>query len=400
MAINLEKNNQNFTLNLKSIDDEQVFLTASIINNEKDPLEIFKELYVEAARILNEKGISIFHERIFGSISLYEHINKIRSDVLSIYCENSVIPYTYIDGSPYWGEGISGINIHGIIVNNKSEESISNIEFDNKICGRLWKTRRAEILILNSINGLNSNNVKYDNYNQALNMFEKANYVLKQYGFEFNNVIRTWIYLHDILDQYNEFNKARNTKFKEFKMLPSEINDKQYENIYMPASTGIDGNNPFGAAGIMDVLAIKKCDHFELSIRNISGAKQKSAYRYGAAFSRAMVIDDQRSKYVYLSGTASINDKGETVYIDDIKRQIEMTGSVIETLSYSEGLSIRDVCEATVFLKKAEYFADYKEYCQKNKLQLPCIITVANVCRDDLLFEIDATIMGDNTRNM
>ncbi len=396
MAINLEKCSQNFKLYLKSIDDEQVFLTASIINKEKSSLEMFQELYVEVAKILNENGIVIFHERIFGSISLYEHINKIRNDVLSMYYENCVIPYTLIEGNPYWGEGISGINIHGIIIKNSSE-SISNIEFENKICGRIWKSKRAEILVLNSIHGLNSNND--DNYNQTLNMFEKASYILKQYGFEFNNVIRTWIYLHDILEQYSDFNKARNIKFKEFKMIPGEIDDNQYEHVYMPASTGIDCNNPFGAAGIMDVLAIKKSDDFGVQIHNITGVKQKSAYRYGSAFSRAMVIDDQESKYVYLSGTASINDKGETVYLDDIKKQIEMTGSVIETLTYDEGLNIRNICEGTVFLKKAEYIDDYKEYCHKNNLELPCIITVANVCRDDLLFEIDATLMGKSTRD-
>lgn len=52
--------------------------------------------------------------------------------------------------------------------------------------------------------------------------------------------------------------------------------------------------------------------------------------------------------------------------------------------------------EATVFLKSADYLDDFGTYCEKNNLkQIPSIVTVANVCRDDLLFEIDATFQSE-----
>lgn len=391
MSLVSKKKCKDFTLCIESIDNNQIFLILSVTNMEKEPQDICRSMYTEIAAILTDYHATIFHERVFGSVTLYEDISKIRNKAYGLVEQE--IPFTLVEGNPYWGRGIAGISIHGVIIKNESEK-VRNIKYENKVCGRIWETTDEQYIILHSIHGLNGES---DSYIQSLEMFERANLILKDNGFEFKNVIRTWIYLNRILEQYDDFNKARNLKFKEFNLITEDFDDASYEQTYMPASTGIDCNNPFSAAGVMDVFAVKKAQNSCLNIHNETGKKQKSAFRYGSAFSRAMVIEDSKSKYIYLSGTASINDKGETVFIGNPEKQIEMAFSVTDALADSEKFGICNICEGTVFLKKAEYIKDFQKYIEKcGFMDLPLIVTVANVCRDDLLFEMDATLIGTN----
>lgn len=388
----LEKN-EDFNLHVQSVDGEQVFIVASVTNESVDSIFVCKAMYHKIMALLLKHNIFILHERIFGSTLLYDSIRLIRHEIIVNNHIDPDSPFTFIDGRPYWGTGISGINIHGVLL--KSEfDHISNIMVNNKICGRIWETRGFKYLMIHNIYSGQPNTM--DSFNQTIDVYNIANDILFENGFKFGNVIRTWIYINNILKKYNEFNKARNLKFKDFGLIPNELDHESFEQIYMPASTGIGCNNVFEAPLIMDLLAIKKKDNSGLKIFNETGKKQKSAYRYGSAFSRSMVIEyGLDSKYIYLSGTASINDNGETVFINDIRNQIEMTGNVIKELVKKENFDFTDICEGTVFLKKPEYISEFKEYCHKNGLlDVPFIITLADVCRDDLLFEIDATLAG------
>lgn len=383
------KKYENFILYLKFIGNQQVFLVASVTSNVSNIEDLCMEMYTEIASVMHENKIESLHERIFGSLSLFESVHKIRTNIFKEYSIDSEIPFTFLEGNPYWGKGISGINIHGVILESPTDK-VCNIKHDGRVCGRTWENKDSHCLMLHSIHGLKDSSMDY--YNQTLEMFGKADDILKENGFEFRNVVRTWVYLQEISKQYDAFNNARNLKFREFGLIPNELDNNLYEQVYMPASTGIECYNTFQASGVMDLFAIKKKQSSNIIIESENGNKQKSAYRYGSAFSRSMIIKDEANKYIYLSGTASINKKGETVYIDDIKNQLEMTGSVIKALIKEEDYDFNDLCEGTVFLKKADYLSDYREYCQKNELwEMPCIITLANVCREDLLFEMDAT---------
>lgn len=390
-----ERINKDFCLQLKSFDEEYVFITAIVTNEEGYPLDICKNIYEEIKKFLLKYKITILQERIFGSLCIYEKVCSIRKEVLDSYpiekyqeVTNSI---TYLEGNPYWGQGLSGISIYGMAKSHN--KNIYNVIYEDKIFGRKWEDNDAEYMILQNIHGLK---LEQENaYQQALNMFEKANIILLNNGFTYSNIIRTWIYLHNILSQYSEFNAARNQKFKEFSLLPDELSDEEFEQVYLPASTGIGCNNVYKAAGVMNIFAIKKKVNSALSIYNETGSNQKSAYRYGSAFSRSMVLDNKISKQIYLSGTASIDEFGKTAKHNDIMGQIEKTTSVVEALIRNENMSFDNLYEGTVFLKRKEYIKAYQEFCRLHSLkQLPCIITIADICRNDLLFEMDATFGG------
>ena len=96
---------------------------------------------------------------------------------------------------------------------------------------------------------------------------------------------------------------------------------------------------------------------------------------------------------IEVSGTAAIGATGMSLYQDDIRAQIEYTLDTIESLIAQKGARLEDVCAGTVFLKHPEYEAIYREIARERGLDnVPCLCVVANICREDLLFEIDAEV--------
>ena len=62
-----------------------------------------------------------------------------------------------------------------------------------------------------------------------------------------------------------------------------------------------------------------------------------------------VVLGDAR--YVFVSGTASIDDHGATVHVGDFETQTRYTLEAVEALLEGAGASLADVAQATAFLK-------------------------------------------------
>ena len=145
----------------------------------------------------------------------------------------------------------------------------------------------------------------------------------------------------------------------------------------------------------MDLIAIKpnaqSHNGHQLQISQLSNKAQEDAFEYGSAFSRGAVIKNCDLSIIQLSGTASIDEQGKTIFIDDPEKQIRCTFEKIAALLSQEQITLQDLCSACVFVKNAEYEALFKQIAKEYNLEdWPAITMVADVCRDDLLFEIDA----------
>jgi enamine deaminase RidA (YjgF/YER057c/UK114 family) len=168
----------------------------------------------------------------------------------------------------------------------------------------------------------------------------------------------------------------------------------QAEQIYLPASTGIEGNNPSGRPATMDVFAIHRSDQSATIVRAISGTKQRSPFRYGSAFSRAMIVEDSSSKLILVSGTASIDGQGKSVHVGDSAAQIHQSLNVVAALAEAEGATLQDLCEVTVFIKRKEDFPVFQKVIEQVGIpNIPSVNVVADVCREELLFELDAVFI-------
>jgi len=124
------------------------------------------------------------------------------------------------------------------------------------------------------------------------------------------------------------------------------------------------------------------------------------AYNYGSAFSRGLRIDLNGLSIVLISGTASIDDAGNTVHVGDFRAQTRRTFSNISGLLASEGATWKDVVRTTCYLRDIE--RDYQAFNEERSAfyneqgldPLPGSTGIqAILCRPDLLIEIEAIAM-------
>jgi enamine deaminase RidA (YjgF/YER057c/UK114 family) len=354
------------------------FLVASV-RLPANAAEAAGSAYSCIAQYLADQGMAMVHERIFGSLSAQPAVMAARNSLLKSQGISPDTPVTYIQGHPPWGEGFAGVLIHAVAADH-SGDAVWTIMDGDVCCGRGWKQHGVTYAVLQNIHaGMNESRPL-----QARLMIERAERILREQGAAYGNVVRTWFYLSDIMSWYGEFNKVRNQKYGEFGIMPGP-GDKQ---LLLPASTGIRGETATNAACTMDLIAVIGEDGVVPKIQNLTNHVQLDAFRYGSAFSRAAVI---HNNLVEVSGTAAIDGHGVSLYPGDIHDQIECTLHNIEELLAQKDLCLKDICSATVFVKHphdAEIF--YRMAAARGLQDLPSVCVVADVCRDELLFEIDA----------
>jgi enamine deaminase RidA (YjgF/YER057c/UK114 family) len=380
-----------FKIFITDIQNTYFCITALVTDSKANPRKLAGNIYERVVEILANRGAQIIHERIFGNLEIYKKILEIRNRKIQQRFPEDTGLVTYIEGESCYGNPFAGVQIRTFYP-SKSDEMVKIIREGNIPRGRMWSRNGAMFLQLQNLHGGKLRNVK-NRREQAETMFRKAEAILKSAGASSRDVVRTWIYVENILDWYNEFNQARNTCYTDFGLLHNG-DLKHAEEIYLPASTGIAGKNPESTSTIMDLLAITQRTKSEIKIYPLSGIRQRSPYRYGSAFSRAMCVVEPERKWIFVSGTASINEKGESVYIGDFPSQVKHTVEVVNSLTHPEGAYFSELCEATVFLKRKSDFPLYQKTVEKLGLSnIPAVYLVADVCRDELLFELDAVFV-------
>jgi 2-iminobutanoate/2-iminopropanoate deaminase len=124
------------------------------------------------------------------------------------------------------------------------------------------------------------------------------------------------------------------------------------------------------------------------------------AYDYGSAFSRGMRVDLNGISILLISGTASIDGKGNTVHVGDFRAQTRRTFENITALLAAEGATWHDIVRTTCYLRDIErdYLAFNEErstfYHEQQLDPMPASTGIqAILCRPDLLIEIEAIAM-------
>jgi len=370
---------ENIVLHCAEAGEGQVFLVASVAGAEGTAAAA-RGVYSRIAETLAERRMTIVHERIFGSLQAEAAVLREREIALLGQQVPSGGPITYVAGDPPWGEGLSGVIMHA--VSSSDGDDVWTIMERDVPCGRGWRKNGATYLQLQNIQAQAGSRP-----DQVRGILKRAEGILRRNGASFKDVARTWFYLSDIVDWYPEFNKARSEKYGEFGIMPGPGDTR----LLLPASTGIGAGVPSGAAACMDLLAVVEKDERTPSVRKLTNGGQLDAFRYGAAFSRGAVISEDDVTVIQVSGTAAIDELGMSLYPGDVRSQVICTLDKIETLLGQEGAGLTDICAATVFVKRFEYAEVFRQVAADRGLSdLPAVCVVADVCREELLFEIDA----------
>jgi len=143
----------------------------------------------------------------------------------------------------------------------------------------------------------------------------------------------------------------------------------------------------------MDILAVLSSQESRSKVVQLSSPGQPDAVTYGSAFSRGALIRQPDVSLIQVSGTAAIDERGASLYPVDVRAQIDCTFDKLSALIGPEGASLNDIAAASVFVKRPEDALVYHERAAARGLQnLPAVIMVADVCREELLFEMDAEV--------
>lgn len=215
---------------------------------------------------------------------------------------------------------------------------------------------------------------------QTTAVFESIEDALTDADMTFAHVARTWLYMDNILDWYTPFNRARDAFFRSRKV---------YDGL-VPASTGIGSANLCGSAITACAIAVKSKRPGVVTVAALPSPLQCAALQYGSSFSRAIEIATPESRTVMISGTASIEPGGATAHVGDVAQQIQLTMDVAEAILVSRGMGWKDATRAVMYLKKASYRQIWQTWRTEHGLaKLPVVAIEADVCRDDLLVELE-----------
>jgi enamine deaminase RidA (YjgF/YER057c/UK114 family) len=136
------------------------------------------------------------------------------------------------------------------------------------------------------------------------------------------------------------------------------------------------------------------------AITNLAVLNEAYAYAKPSSFSRGMRIDLGGLTILLISGTASINEQGNSIHVGDFRAQTRRTFSNITALLEAEGATWHDIVRTTCYLRDIDrdYDAFNEERTAFLKQQgldpLPASTGIeAKLCRPELLVEIEAIAM-------
>ncbi|MFH1918656.1 MAG: RidA family protein, partial [Planctomycetota bacterium] len=181
-------------------------------------------------------------------------------------------------------------------------------------------------------------------------IFDAALRIVEGHGVSFSDVLRTWIYLDDIDRDYGELNASRNAFFER-------------EGVRrLPASTGIGGrSHPKGSLCAVDLYALLNPEIAAIEVMETPTLNE--APEYGSSFSRGMKMALPGQTYLFISGTASLDEGGATVHVGDTRGQIERMLLNVEELLRAQGATFADLAQAVTFLKSADDLELYQQIC-------------------------------------
>lgn len=195
-----------------------------------------------------------------------------------------------------------------------------------------------------------------------------------------DNCIRTWLFVNDVDVNYAGVVAARNKVF---------FTQGLTEDTHYIASTGIGGR-------ACDPQVMTQMDNYA-----IAGIKKEQVHYlyapthlnrtsdYGVSFERGTYVDYADRRHVIISGTASINNKGQIEHPKDIVKQTYRMWDNVEALLQEAGSSYEDVGVMIVYLRDVADYAIVNRMFDERFPHHPRIIVHAPVCRAGWLIEME-----------
>jgi enamine deaminase RidA (YjgF/YER057c/UK114 family) len=331
------------------------------------PGESINALAKRLAGVLKPLNTTVVRQFVLGSTAAYPAtLNALRQAL-----GDSELPVAWVEGAGCANHAIAGMQVHAV-----TGARVRTLD-DNGVVIRIWDDALATHCMVNPILPARTQAPAPE---QAREVFVKLQTSLAAAGMTMKDIVRTWFYLDDLLSWYDGFNRVRNDVFARNELRPHSL----------PASTGVGGRNPLGAALSAAAWAVRPHDPSAKVTHFAPSPEQCPASAYGSAFSRAVEIGGAGFRRLLISGTASIARDGKTEHLGDARAQIERSMQVVASILESRRMTFVDTVFATAFFKHpadAPLFADWQ--ARHRQQTMPVVRAGCDICRDNLLFEIE-----------
>ena len=218
-------------------------------------------------------------------------------------------------------------------------------------------------------------------YNQTFGVFETLDHDLEEKGMNIKeNCIRTWLFVKDVDFNYDGVVRSRSSFFDALDM---------NTDTHFIASTGIEGRhaNP-NVNVLMDAYSVggiqEKQVQFLVAPENLN-----PTHEYGVTFERGTSVDYGDRRHIFISGTASIDNKGEIVHEHDVSAQIARAIVNVEALLKDADAGMEDVAQLIIYLRDVADKKIITEYFESNYKDIPKVMVLAPVCRPGWLIEVE-----------
>lgn len=194
------------------------------------------------------------------------------------------------------------------------------------------------------------------------------------------NCIRTWFFVQNVDVNYAGVVTARKEVF---------ITQGLTEKTHYIASTGIQGRHAEPAAVVqLDAYAVKGVSPQQITYLYAPGYLNPT-YEYGVTFERGTAVTYGDRRHIFISGTASIDNRGEIVFPGDIRKQTRRMLENVDALLQEGGASLEDIAQAVVYVRDPADYLAVKQYLEANCPFLPYLLVWAPVCRPGWLIEME-----------
>ena len=235
--------------------------------------------------------------------------------------------------------------------------------------------------------------------------FDIMGEILERENFSFNNIVRQWNYIGDILGMHNGFQN-----YQIFNEVRTEYYSKYRTINGFPAATGV--GMKYGGV-YLDFCAVKSDE--TVRIEPVTNPSQVNAYEYGQEvlkgrsagtgslknppqFERGLLVINKEVSTLFISGTASIIGQ-ETIGRGDVAEQ-----TVVSIENLRRVADMRRIRNLTgkddkgkysllrVYMQRQDDFGIVRDICKEQFKGSPIVFIEADICRDDLLTEIEAVM--------
>ncbi len=195
-----------------------------------------------------------------------------------------------------------------------------------------------------------------------------------------DDCVRTWFFVNEVDLNYAGVVKARNEVFA-----TQNLTDQ----THFIASTGIGGRQADAQVlAQMDAYAIDGIQQAQIGFLYAPTHLNRTS-DYGVAFERGTFVDYGDRRHVFISGTASIDNKGEIVHHGDVVAQCRRMWENVEALLAEANCNFDDAAQMIVYLRDPADYSTIKKLFEERFPEKPWVIVHGKVCRPGWLIEME-----------